>query len=255
LELLFVHVALPFVIGGLLHSMYMNSMPTRFTCNKILDRLRSLADPKGAEGAARYGILAPNVWGVSAPRLRALAKEVGKNHDLAGELWRTGVHDARILATLVDDPAQVTVEQMERWVLDFNSWAVCDAACCCLFDKTPHAWSKAAEWIERDEEYVKRAGFVLMAALAVHDKEAPNEPFEAFLSMIEEHSTDDRNFVKKAVNWALRQIGKRNRHLNKLAIQTGQRIRRIDSKAARWVASDALRELAGDKVQARLTRR
>jgi 3-methyladenine DNA glycosylase AlkD len=232
--------------------MYMNGMPTRFTCNEILDRLRSLADPKGAEGAARYGINAPNVWGVSAPKLRALAKEVGRNHDLAEELWQTGVHDARILATLVDDPAQVTVEQMERWVLDFNSWAVCDAACCCLFDKTPHAWDKAAQWIERDEEYVKRAGFVLMAALAVHNKKAPNEQFEAFLSLIETHATDDRNFVKKALNWALRQIGKRNRHLNPLAIEAGERIRQIDSKAARWIASDALRELASSKVRQRL---
>ncbi|MGE5296519.1 MAG: DNA alkylation repair protein [Solirubrobacterales bacterium] len=235
--------------------MYMNGMPTRFTCNEILDRLRSMGDPKGVEGAARYGINAPNVWGVSAPKLRALAKEIRRNHDLAAELWQTGVHDARILATLVDDPAQVTVKQMERWVLDFNSWAVCDAACCCLFDKTPHAWDKAVEWIDREEEYVKRGGFVLMAALAVHDKKAPNERFEAFLPLIESHATDGRNFVKKAVNWALRQIGKRNRHLNKLAIQAGQRIRQIDSKAARWIAADALRELAGDKVQARLTRR
>lgn len=232
--------------------MYMNSMPTQFTCNEILDRLRSLADPKGAEGAARYGINAPNVWGVSAPKLRALAREIGRDHDLAGGLWGTGVHDARILAALIDDPAQVTVEQMEEWVLDFNSWAVCDAACCCLFDKTPQAWAKAAEWIERDEEYVKRAGFVLMAALAVHDKKAPNEPFEAFVSLIETHATDDRNFVKKAVNWALRQIGKRNLHLNGLAIRAGERIRQLDSKAARWIASDALRELTSSKVRQRL---
>ena len=211
--------------------------------------------PEGAEGAARYGICALEVWGVSAPKLRALAKEIGRNHDLAGELWRTGVHDARILATLVDDPAQVTTGQMERWAADFNSWAVCDSACCSLFDKTPYAWDKAVEWIDRQEEYVKRAGFVLMAALAVHDKKAPNEKFEAFLSLIETHATDDRNFVKKAVNWALRQIGKRNRHLNSLAIQAGERIRQLDSKAARWIASDALRELTGDKVQARLSRR
>ena len=149
-----------------------------------------------------------------APNLRRLAKEIGREHDLAGELWRTGIHDARILATLIDDPAQVTVRQMEQWAADFNSWAVCDAACCCLFDKTPHAWGKAVEWTEREEEYVKRAGFVLMAALAVHDKKAPDEQFEAFLPLIARHATDERNFVKKAVNWALRQIGKRNRRLN-----------------------------------------
>lgn len=235
--------------------MYMNGMPTKFTCNEILEGLRSMADPKGAEGAARYGIFAPEVWGISAPKLHSLAKEVGRNHDLAEGLWRTGVHDARILATLVDDPKQVTPGQMERWAADFNSWAVCDSACCSLFDKTPFAWGKAVEWIEREEEYVKRAGFVLMAALVVHDKKAPNERFEAFLSLIETHATDDRNFVKKAVNWALRQIGKRNRHLNKLAIQSGERLREIDSRAARWIAADALRELAGDKVQARLSRR
>lgn len=214
-----------------------------------------MADPKGAEGAARYGINAPEVWGISAPKLRSLAKEVGRNHDLAAELWRTGVHDARILATLVDDPREVTPEQMERWALDFNSWAVCDSACCSLFDKTSYAWDKAIEWIDREEEYVKRGGFVLMAALAVHDKKAPNERFEAFLSLIESHATDDRNFVKKAVNWALRQIGKRNRHLNARAVEAGGRIRRMDSKAARWIAADALRELTGDKVQARLNRR
>ncbi len=211
-----------------------------------------MADPKGAEGAARYGINAPNVWGVSAPKLRALAKEVGRNHDLAAELWRTGVHDARILATLIDDPKQIAVKQMEQWALDFNSWAVCDAACGCLFDKTPYAWDKAIEWIDRPEEYVKRAGFVLMAALAVHDKKAPNERFEAFLSLIESRATDDRNFVKKAVNWALRQIGKRNRRLNSLAIEAGERVRRIDSRAARWIASDALRELTSSKVRQRL---
>ncbi len=227
-------------------------MPTQHTCTEILDRLRSLADPKGAEGAARYGIHAPEVWGVSAPNLRRLAKEIGRDHDLAAELWRTGVHDARILATLIDDPAQVTVRQMERWAKDFNSWAVCDAACCCLFDKTSHAWEKAAEWTERLEEYVKRAGFVLMAALAVHDKKAADERFETFLPLIARHATDDRNFVKKAVNWALRQIGKRNRHLHGAAIRTAQEIRRIDSRAARWIASGALRELTSEKVRRRV---
>lgn len=201
---------------------------------------------------ARYGIRTKKAFGVSAPQLRQLAKELRKDHDLADRLWRTGVHDARILAALIDDPALVTERQMDRWAKDFDTWAVCDSACGCLFDKTPYAWDKAAEWIERQEEYVKRAGFVLMAVLAVHDKKAPNERFEAFLSLIESHATDDRNFVKKAVNWALRQIGKRNRHLNTLAIQAGERIRQLDSKAARWIASDALRELAGDKVRQRL---
>jgi 3-methyladenine DNA glycosylase AlkD len=229
-------------------------MATRWTCKEVVERLRSLADLKAVEGMARFGIHVSNILGVSAPNLRKLAKEIGRDHGLASQLWRTGVHDARILAALVDDPAQVTVDQMEQWAADFDSWAVCDAACSCLFDKTPHAWDKAVEWTGREPEYVKRAGFVLMAALAVHDKKAPDERFEAFLPLLVEHATDERNFVKKAVNWALRQIGKRNGPLNKRAIRTAQDIRRIDSRSARWIASDALRELTSDKVRARLAR-
>ena len=163
--------------------------------------------------------------------------------------------DARLLATLIDDPDKVTPRQMERWAKDFDSWAVCDAACGCLFDRTAYAWRKAVQWTGRREEYVKRAGFVLMATLAVHDKKAPDERFEMFLPLTIQHATDERNFVKKAVNWALRQIGKRNTHLNKLAVQTAGDIRQIDSRAARWIASDALRELTSEKVQARLTRK
>ena len=227
-------------------------MPTR--CDAILDRLRSLGSPKAVEGMARYGIRASNVWGVSAPNLRRLGREIGGDHTLALQLWRSGVHDARILAALIDDPAKVTPRQMERWAGDFNSWAVCDAACGCLFDKTPYAWDKAVEWTAREPEYVKRAGFVLMASLAVHDKKASNERFERFLPLIVQHATDGRNFVKKGANWALRQIGKRNIRLNALAVQTAKDILRIDSKAARWIASDALRELTSDKVRARLAR-
>ncbi len=223
-------------------------------CDEVLGRLRSLGDPRAAAGAARFGIDAPDVWGVRAPDLRRLAKEIGPDHSLAAGLWRTGVHDARVLAALIDDPVKVTPRQMEQWAGGFNSWAVCDAACCCLFDKTPYAWDKAVEWTGREPEYVKRAGFVLMAALAIHDKKAPDERFEAFLPLLVEHAADDRNFVKKAVNWALRQIGKRNRRLNSLAIRMARDIRTIDSKAARWIASDALRELMSAKVRARLTR-
>lgn len=228
-------------------------MATQWTREEVIERLRSLGDPKAVEGAARFGIRVSNILGVSAPNLRKLAKDIGQDHALAGKLWKTGIHDARILAALVDDPAQVTTAQMERWAGDFDSWAVCDAACCCLFDKTPHAWDKAVEWTGREPEYVKRAGFVLMAALAIHDKEAANERFEAFFPLLVEHATDERNFVKKAVNWALRQIGKRNVRLNTLAVHTAQETRQIDSKAARWIASDALRELTSGKVQARLT--
>ncbi len=222
------------------------------TCEDVVERLRSLGDPRAVEGLARFGVHGAKALGVSAPNLRRLAREIGKDHALAGRLWKTGVHDAKILAALIDDPAQVTPRQMERWAADFDSWAVCDAACCCLFDKTPHAWDKAIEWTGREPEYVKRAGFVLMAALAVHDKKAPDERFEVFFPYIIKHATDERHFVKKAVNWALRQIGKRNWRLNRLAVPTAKEIREIDSKAARWIASDALRELTSDAVQARL---
>jgi 3-methyladenine DNA glycosylase AlkD len=229
--------------------------PTRDRCSEVLDGLKSLGDPKAVAGMARYGITVTNAWGVSAPKVRQLARELGRDHALAIQLWRSAVHDARVLATLVDDPTKVTVRQMESWAKDFDSWAVCDAACCCLFDRTPYAWDKAVEWTTRPQEYVKRAGFVLMAALAVHDKKTPDERFESFLPLIVEHSTDDRNFVRKAVNWALRQIGKRSRRLNALALQTAREIKQIDSKAAHWIAADALRELTSDKVQARLARR
>ncbi len=222
------------------------------TAQEVVAKLRSLGDPRAVEGAARFGIHVPSILGVSAPALRKLAKEIGTDHRLAGRLWRTGIHDARGLAALIDDPSRVTPNQMERWAQDFNSWAVCDAACGCLFDKTPYAWDKAVEWSRRDAEYVKRAGFVLMACLAVHDKKAPDERFETFLPLIVEQAGDDRNFVKKAVNWALRQIGKRNLRLNERAIHTAHEVRALGTRSARWIAADALRELTGDKVQARL---
>ncbi len=229
-------------------------MPGR-ALEEIVETLRSLGSPEAAAGAARFGVNVSNILGVSAPALRKLAKEVGTDHKLAGQLWRTGIHDARALATLIDDPAKVTPGQMERWAKDFNSWAVCDAACGCLFDKTPYAWDKAVEWTTRHEEYVKRAGFVLMATLAVHDKQAPDGRFEAFLPCVKQHANDERNFVKKAVNWALRQIGKRNLRLNQLAVQTAEEIRALNTKPARWIATDALRELTSHRVQTRLKRR
>ncbi len=225
-----------------------------WTCEEVVRRLKLMGDPRAAEGAARFGIRVPNLLGVCAADLRRLAKEIGKDHALARRLWTTGLHDARVLATLIDDPAQVAPRQMEQWAGDFDSWAVCDAACCCLFDKTPYAWDKAIEWTSREPEYVKRAGFVLMAALAVHDKKAPDERFKAFLPLLVRHATDERNFVKKAVNWALRQIGKRSRRLNRLAIQTAGQIKQINCRSARWIASDALRELISDKVRDRLKR-
>jgi 3-methyladenine DNA glycosylase AlkD len=215
---------------------------------EVLDRLKALSNPANVAGMARYGINPTHTLGVPMPALRSMAKEIGVDHALAQELWESGVHEARILAGLVDDPRQVTEAQMERWVADFDSWDVCDQVCSNLFDRTPYAYQKAAEWSGRDAEFVKRAGFVLMAALAVHDKKAGDQPFEGFLPIIVRESADDRNFVRKAVNWALRQIGKRDRRLNAKAIETARQIAQIDSKAARWIASDALKELTSTKV-------
>jgi len=219
---------------------------------EILKRLKSLSDPKAVEGMARFGINPKNTYGVSIPNLRMISKEIGRDHSLAQQLWSSGIHEARILAGMIDDPGMVTEEQMESWVKDFDSWDVCDQCCSNLFDKTEFAYQKAFEWSERNEEFVKRAGFVLMATLAVHDKKATDEELLKFLPLIKRESTDDRNFVKKAVNWALRQIGKRNVSLNKAAIKTAKKIQGIDSKSARWIASDALRELTSEAVQKRL---
>jgi len=218
----------------------------------ILKKLKSLSDPKAVEGMARFGINPENTFGVSIPNLRQIAKETGKDRALAQQLWASGIHEARILASMVDDPKMVTEEQMERWVKDFDSWDVCDQCCMNLFEKTKFAYQKAVEWSSNDKEFIKRTGFVLMARLAVSDKKADDKQFEPFLPIIKRESTDNRNFVKKAVNWALRQIGKRNLNLNGKAIETAEEIQEIDSKSARWIASDALRELTSQAVLERL---
>ncbi len=218
---------------------------------KTLKLLKSLSNPKDKKGMSRFGINTGNAYGVSVYKLRKVAKEIGKDHSFAGELWNSGVHEARILATLVDEPGKVTETQMEKWVNDFDSWDVCDLCCGNLFDKTKFAYKKAFAWSKRKEEFVKRSGFVLMAALAVHDKDAPDSKLEKFFAIIKRESTDERNFVRKAVNWALRQIGKRNQALNRKAIRIAEEIKNTDSKAARWIASDALRELKNEKIQKR----
>jgi len=220
----------------------------------ILAELKARANPKNVEGMARYGINPHNVLGVSVPFLRGIARREGRDHEAAQQLWASGIHEARIVAALIDKPDEVTEEQMERWVLDFDSWGVCDQCCSNLFDRTPLAYRKAGEWSERNEEYVKRAGFVLMAALAVHDKKASDEEFLGFLPIIQRESSDERNFVKKAVNWALRQVGKRNARLNAEAVRVARSIQATDSKSARWIAADALRELTSEAVQNRLRR-
>ena len=221
----------------------------------LIKKLKSLSNPEAVAGMARFGINPKNTYGVSIPALRKMAKEIGQNHLLAQGLWNSGVHEARILAGMIDPPEEVTEEQMERWVRDFDSWDVCDQVCSNLFDQTKFAHQKAMDWTERGEEFVKRAGFVLMAALAAHDKEAGDKEFLKFLPIIKREARDERNFVKKAVNWALRQIGKRNLRLNQKAIKTAKEIQGIDSKAARWIASDAIRELASEAVQTRLRMR
>ncbi len=223
-------------------------------CEEILKQLKSLSNPEAAEGMARFGINPKNTYGVSIPVLRKMAKQIGKNHLLAQKLWSSGIHEARILAGMIDSPDMVTQRQMESWVKDFDSWDVCDQCCSNLFDRTKFAHKKAVEWSKRSEEFVKRAGLVLMATLAVHDKEADNQKFMRFLPIIKREATDERNFVKKAVNWALRQIGKRNPALNKIAIQIAKEIQKIDSKSAKWIASDALRELTSEAVKKKLRR-
>ena len=184
---------------------------------------------------ARFGINPKNTYGVSIPVLRKMAKELGRDHSLALKLWESGIHEARILAALIDLPEKATGSQMDRWADDFDSWDVCDACCSNLFDKTKVAYQKASEWSSRREEFVKRAGFALMAALAVHDKKATDSKFLAFLPAIKREATDDRNFVRKAVNWALRQIGKRNLKLNRAAVRTAKEIQEIDSRSANCV--------------------
>ena len=222
--------------------------------HEVMDRLHSLANPENVAGMARFGINPENTLGISVYTLRDIAKEMGKNHDLAQQLWASGVHEARLLACFTDLPQMVTEDQMESWVRDFNSWDICDQCCAELFDKTPFAYQKAVVWSERDEEFVKRAGFVLMAALSVHDKKAGDDAFIEFLPIIKREVDDDRNFVKKSVNWALRNIGKRNQTLNRAAVKAATEIRSVDSKSARWIAADALRELTGEKVQQRLVK-
>jgi len=221
----------------------------------ILKKLKALSNLKAVEGMVRFGINPENTYGVSVPNLRKMAKEIGKDHSLAQQLWASGIHEVRILASMIDDPNQVKKRQMDAWIKDFDSWDVCDQCCMNLFDKTPMAWEKAVEWTKREKEFEKRAGFTLMACLAWHDKESPDKKFLVFLLAIKRKADDDRNYVKKAVNWALRNIGKRNLSLNKKAIETAKEIQKMDSRSAKWIASDAIRELTSEAVQKRLQKR
>ena len=221
----------------------------------VIAELKSIGDPETAAGMAEYGIATDRALGVSIPELQALAKKIGTNRKLAGQLWSSAIHEARILACMIEDPQQLTEAQLERWVKAFDSWDLCDQCCNRLFRKTAFAWQKALAWSQRPEEFVKRAGFVLMAVLAVHDKKATDRQFDPFFKQIKKQAADGRNFVKKAVNWALRQIGKRNLVLNSKAIEVAEDIEHLESKTARWVANDALRELRSDKIRQRLSRK
>jgi 3-methyladenine DNA glycosylase AlkD len=227
----------------------------RWTKAAVLQELKSLADPRVRAKMEYFGVRVPNAHGISAPVLHALAKQIGKSHALALELWSTGIHEARILATLIGESEKVTSAEMERWVRDFDSWDVVDAACCYLYAYAKPAWSKTAVWSRRPEEFVKRAAFSLMAYLSYKDEEAKDARFRGCLRSIEREAWDERNFVRKAVNWALRNIGKRNLRLNREAIRVAERIRRQGSRSARWIAADALRELKSPAVQARLRRK
>jgi len=222
---------------------------------EIISELESLSNPEEVEGRARFGINHTKTYGVRMPELRRIAKAAGKDHVLAEKLWNAGYGETKILAGLIEDPKMVTESQMENWVVGFDSWDVCDQCCINLFRKTPFAYKKVFEWSTREEEFVKRAAFAMIAVLAVHDKKADDEKFEEFFPLIIRESVDNRNFVKKAVNWALRQIGKRNLNLNKRTVEIAEEISTIDSKSAKWIAADAIRELTSEKVHERLKKK
>jgi 3-methyladenine DNA glycosylase AlkD len=210
---------------------------------QILSQLRKLANPDNAAGMARFGITSRRVYGVPSTALRAIARAAGRDGNLASRLWDSGVYEARILAAYVADPRGLTRREMDRWAREFDSWALCDNTCIHLFRKTAFAWDRAIRWSSRRQEFVKRAGFALMATLAVHDKQAGDEAFLSLLPILEREARDPRNFVKKAVNWALRQIGKRNPTLRGKAMETAARLKASEFPSARWIGSDALREL------------
>jgi 3-methyladenine DNA glycosylase AlkD len=210
---------------------------------QIVAELESMASQVNRAGMARFGINTERALGISVANLRRIARKCGRSHELALQLWATGIHEARILACLVDVPSQVTARQMDQWAAAFNPWDLCDQCCANLFDRTPFAWKKTAQWSRRKPEFVRRAGFSLVAALARHDKSSPDRQFLAFLPVIEKYAGDPRNFVRIAVNWALRETGKRNPALRGAAIDCAMRILEQGTPCARWIARDALRDL------------
>jgi 3-methyladenine DNA glycosylase AlkD len=222
----------------------------QMNADQILTSLRAQANPENVAGMARFGINPKRALGISVNHLRKMAREIrlaekdcAARHNLALALWNSRIHEAQILASIIDEPALVSEAQMEAWAADFDSWDLVDQCCGNLFDKTRYGCMKALEWSEREEEFVRRAGFSLMASIASHRKDMPDRDFEPFFEEILKGCTDERNFVKKAVNWALRGIGKRNYALNLRAIQVAEQMQKLPSRAARWNARGALREL------------
>ena len=219
---------------------------TKASVDSVLTWLKKHSSARTREGMARYGIPSDNASGVTVADIRSLGKRLGRDHELALALWETGSYEARMLTPFIDDPDLVTPAQMDRWCRDFDSWAICDALCFHLFDKTPHAWKKIAKWSDARPEFVKRAAFALLASVALHDKNAPDKPFLESLPLIERAATDERNFVKKAVSWALRGIGKRNPKLHAAAVKLARTLAESNNAAARWTGKDVLRDLATD---------
>ncbi len=220
--------------------------------DRIIDQLKAKARPDQIPGMARYGMKIEHRLGVQIPEIRRIARETGKNHQLALDLWRTGIAEARVLAGMIDEPEKLTEQQMDNWVQDIDSWDIGDQTCMNLFEKTPLAWKKISDWSQKPEEFVKRTAFGLLACLAWHDKTASDDQFTALFPVIAQGAQDERNSVKKAVSWALRNIGKRNQRLNKEASALAQKIRQTDTRPAKWVANDVTRELLSESVQSRL---
>lgn len=231
--------------------------PTTPDSAAVIARLHALANPANAAGMARFGIRGENILGISVTTLRGVAKDTGRSHDLAAALWASGIHEARVLACLVDEPEKTSSRQLDAWACDLDSWDLCDGFAD-LVAAGPHSWTKVRQWAKRREEFVRRAAFATIASLAVHDKAADDTAFIALMPLIRAASNDDRNFVKKAVNWALRNIGKRNMSLHAAAIAEAEALRALDSRSARWIAADALRELRSEatieRIRARNTR-
>lgn len=220
--------------------------------NKVIEQLRSMGSPKNVEGMARFGIKHEKNFGVNVTTLRKFAKTIGTNHELAVKLWNSKIRDARMVAACIEDPKTVSEEQVENWLKDIKAWDLCDHCCGHFFDQTPFAYKKVNEWAKRKEEFQKRAGFSLIAWLAVHDKKKDDKVFEEFLKLIKKGAIDERNYVKKGVSWALRSIGKRNWDMNKKALKTAEEIKKLDSKSARYIANETIRELTSEKVKQKL---